>query len=265
MPGCAGKSPGRNRTEARSTEGDRRRGRALALTGRADRIGDRRCHPEIGSPPDRREVRDLAERRDVRLGLRRLRRERCRAQALEVIASGEPRLLSYGITDEQALGVGLPCGGEVDVFSSASIDRHRSAARGRSRRRARCSVQVIEGEGVGAARIGRAHPRRALEEHMPVAVHSENVRERSTRTPRSGRSLRAFGSPRRRWQPARLHDLEIQRLLEPVVRVELVVERVDLAIPGGAVEADRLRQRVVCLEPDRLRTRIRRAALQRTE
>ena len=68
-----------------------------------------------------------------------------------------------------------------------------------------------------------------------------------------------------RWQPARLDDLEIQRLLEPVVRVELVVERVDLAIPGGAVEADRLRQRVVCLEPDPLRTRIRRAALQRTE
>jgi len=37
-------------------------------------------------------------------------------QALEVIASGEPRLLSYGISDEQALGIGLPCGGEIDVF-----------------------------------------------------------------------------------------------------------------------------------------------------
>ena len=37
-------------------------------------------------------------------------------QALEEIASGEPRLLSYGISDEQALGVGLPCGGEIDVF-----------------------------------------------------------------------------------------------------------------------------------------------------
>jgi len=40
-------------------------------------------------------------------------------QALEVIASGEPRLLSYGISDEQALGVGLPCGGEIDVFVEA--------------------------------------------------------------------------------------------------------------------------------------------------
>ena len=37
-------------------------------------------------------------------------------QAVEVISSGEPRLLSYGISDEQALGVGLPCGGEIDVF-----------------------------------------------------------------------------------------------------------------------------------------------------
>jgi xanthine dehydrogenase accessory factor len=38
------------------------------------------------------------------------------AQAAEVLTSGEPRLLSYGISDDEALGVGLPCGGEIDVF-----------------------------------------------------------------------------------------------------------------------------------------------------
>jgi xanthine dehydrogenase accessory factor len=37
-------------------------------------------------------------------------------QAGEVIAGGEPRLLTYGISDDQAWGIGLPCGGEIDVF-----------------------------------------------------------------------------------------------------------------------------------------------------
>jgi xanthine dehydrogenase accessory factor len=37
-------------------------------------------------------------------------------QAKEVIRTGEPTLLTYGISDELALSVGLPCGGEIDVF-----------------------------------------------------------------------------------------------------------------------------------------------------
>jgi xanthine dehydrogenase accessory factor len=36
--------------------------------------------------------------------------------AREVLAGGEPRLLTYGISDELALSVGLPCGGEIDVW-----------------------------------------------------------------------------------------------------------------------------------------------------
>jgi xanthine dehydrogenase accessory factor len=36
--------------------------------------------------------------------------------AADVIADGTPRLLSYGIDDELAWSVGLPCGGEIDVF-----------------------------------------------------------------------------------------------------------------------------------------------------
>jgi xanthine dehydrogenase accessory factor len=36
--------------------------------------------------------------------------------AREVLESGRPKLLSYGIADEDAWEVGLPCGGEIDVF-----------------------------------------------------------------------------------------------------------------------------------------------------
>jgi xanthine/CO dehydrogenase XdhC/CoxF family maturation factor len=36
--------------------------------------------------------------------------------AQEVIAGGAPRLVTYGITDEMALEIGLSCGGEIDVF-----------------------------------------------------------------------------------------------------------------------------------------------------
>src|SRR6266581_8345937 len=36
--------------------------------------------------------------------------------AQEVLAGGSPRLLTDGITDDMALEIGLPCGGEIDVF-----------------------------------------------------------------------------------------------------------------------------------------------------
>ena len=36
--------------------------------------------------------------------------------AEDVLRGGDPRLLSFGIADSDAWDVGLPCGGEIDVF-----------------------------------------------------------------------------------------------------------------------------------------------------
>ena len=49
--------------------------------------------------------------------------------ARAVLADGEQRQVTYGISDEQALSVGLPCGGEIDVLLERSglddLDRFR--------------------------------------------------------------------------------------------------------------------------------------------
>ncbi len=37
-------------------------------------------------------------------------------EAMDAIATGEPRLLDFGVTNEQAWDVGLACGGKVQVF-----------------------------------------------------------------------------------------------------------------------------------------------------
>ncbi|MFN4088033.1 MAG: XdhC family protein [Alphaproteobacteria bacterium] len=37
-------------------------------------------------------------------------------EAVEVIKSGRPKLLDFGVTDEQAWDVGLACGGKVQVY-----------------------------------------------------------------------------------------------------------------------------------------------------
>ncbi len=37
-------------------------------------------------------------------------------EAQEVLRTGEPKLMRYGITDEMAWDVGLACGGAIEVF-----------------------------------------------------------------------------------------------------------------------------------------------------
>ena len=42
--------------------------------------------------------------------------------ACQVLEGARPQFLSYGIEDELAFSVGLPCGGEIDVFVESAPD-----------------------------------------------------------------------------------------------------------------------------------------------
>jgi len=37
-------------------------------------------------------------------------------EGMKSIKDGQPRLLSFGVTDERAWEVGLACGGKIDVY-----------------------------------------------------------------------------------------------------------------------------------------------------
>ena len=38
------------------------------------------------------------------------------AEALEVMSAGEPRVLEFGVSNEEAWEVGLSCGGAIRIF-----------------------------------------------------------------------------------------------------------------------------------------------------
>jgi xanthine dehydrogenase accessory factor len=97
-------------------------------------------------------------------------------QAREVIAGGEPRILPYGIADDEARSVGLPCGGEIDVFVAPIAD---AELVGRLRQAIEDGVRgrlttVVRGEGAG---------------EMALDFDGASAAERPTLVQENGRTL----------------------------------------------------------------------------
>jgi len=93
--------------------------------------------------------------------------------AREVLRGGEPRLLTYGISDDLALSVGLPCGGEIDVWVDEPEPALLERLAGIVRRDGRAVVLtdlengtqrlVVEGEDAQADDLMRAGHSRVVE------------------------------------------------------------------------------------------------------
>ena len=75
-------------------------------------------------------------------------------EAREVLAGGEPRLRTYGIADDEAFEVGLPCGGTVHIFID-SLDETLVSPLAESLREERpIALEVaISGPRIGAKRL----------------------------------------------------------------------------------------------------------------
>lgn len=73
----------------------------------------------------------------------------------EVLAGGEPRLLHFGVSDEEAWAVGLSCGGKIDVFveplgeGDANAELHERLAQALTAEELLAQATTLSGAGIG--------------------------------------------------------------------------------------------------------------------
>ncbi|MDA2939250.1 XdhC family protein, partial [Acidobacteria bacterium AH-259-A15] len=71
-------------------------------------------------------------------------------EAREVMQTGQPKLVKFGITDEQAWAVGLSCGGEIEVFVEVLSDLYQELERCLRDEQLVAISTVIVGQGLGS-------------------------------------------------------------------------------------------------------------------
>ena len=100
--------------------------------------------------------------------------------AAEVISDGTPQLLAYGISDDEAFDVGLPCGGEIEVFvapaDAEELERVSAALAADERLSVTTTLtgdaagQKSYGPGEGHSSASRTAPETFVEHYAPAPV-----------------------------------------------------------------------------------------------
>ncbi len=101
-------------------------------------------------------------------------------RAQEVLRTGEPALVPYGISDDDAFDVGLPCGGEIEVFiqvlDAEEVNRVEAAMRDQQRLSVTTTLSGASagtksyGEGEAHTTARRESPEMFVEQYAPAPV-----------------------------------------------------------------------------------------------